>query len=309
MRYSYSVLSSNIRVNVDTNSRRVANFSRFHDFNREFIPSLEITDKTAKPDFTMEIEITRSAEQEINFYDRTLFVRLQRATLHLPDITFALLSVLSNLYIEKGEVLLHSAVVKFRDVGFLILGDVGDGKKELLWVVGKNGGTIVSCENTVIGKDPTGIATRATTNLLHLHTSIMSEVTQRTRHRNLGHKIYLDKFNLQQQGISMNNQPTTISAALFCKIIPRSAVFYQERLTYVDALLRIYRNSGAYSSGSGNILISASKPFPNLESEDIKTKRLALLTYTARNMPFFDIRGDPWEAIGFLEEVAKLVKK
>lgn len=307
MRHSCCVLSSNLRININTNSKRVIDFLRFHELNREFIPALKITDKTTKPDFTMDVEITASAEQEMKYNNGILFVRLQKASFYPPDITFALLLVLSNLYAERSQLLLHSTVVNFRDAGFLILGEQGDGKKELSWTIGKNGGHLVSCENTAVALDMDTIIVRAATDLLHLDTELISGGSHVPKNEESSHKTYLDKLALQRAGVGVDNQ-STILAVFFCKIIPNSAVFYQRRLAKVDALLRIYRNSGTYNSGSNNILISAGKPFPNLETGNIRARRLALSDHMARNLPSFEIYGDPSKAIDFLEEVVKLVK-
>lgn len=298
--FKCSVFSSRLCINVYSNSKRIVDFLVHNDFNKEFIPSMTIEKVKKKCDFNLSIH-TDCARNRVVAGHRSMYIETKTSKFYLPDITFLLLSVFSKLYLDRKQVVVHSTVVNNKGKGILIIGEQGDGKKELALLAALGGSKIVSCENTVIeikSKKPHVIAS---TNLLDVGID-KKEFYKKKRIKIIKKslpKSYLNYNQLKELGIGVLDY-SGISFVLYAKIVPGSKMFDSKMLKYPDTLLRFYKCTGTYVSGGSHLLLSTLLQFPNLENEELRAKRIDISRIVAKTTKSFEIFGDPNKAVDFI---------
>jgi hypothetical protein len=271
-----------------------------NNFNKEFIPSIRVEKVRKKCDCRLFIH-TNCAKNTVVAGPKSIYIETKTNKFYLPDITFLLLVVFSRLYLEQGQVIVHSTVVNNKGKGILIIGEQGDGKKELALLAALHGSEIVSCENTVIGIKSKKPQVIATTNLLDVgidKNEFSKEKKIKIIKKSLP-KSYLDYNQLKELGIKISDY-SRISFILYAKVIPNSKTFDSSTLSYPDTLLRFYKCTGTYVSGGSHLLLSSLLQFPNLETEKLRAKRIEISKIISKTTKSFEVFGDPDRAVDFI---------
>ena len=306
VKYGCSILSANNAINVFSNNKKIIEFLGARQFNSEFIPSYSYNKKISEsPKHSVFVETINRGSETINISKNSSHIKAYEKKLYLPDMTFLLLALFSKIYAENDALMIHSCALEHKRRGFLIIGDQGDGKKELALAAAMNGFKIVSCENTIVNLvDDEWPRVIDGTKTMHVNANgvignkIIGELPIQDGKQMINEQDF-EKIGIEQA------ETVGINYVIYAKIITGSNVSSAKQLLWPDNVLRLYKSTGNYLSGTDNIFLSNGKPFPNLEDKKLREARLSILEDICQYSLHFEVYGDPHKAVEFMNLIAK----
>ena len=223
-----------------------------------------------------------------------------------PDLTYAILGMLSNVLAKEDIFLLHSAAVTNEEKkSILIMGDPGSGKSTLAFHLIKNNNyKLLSNDITAIKKVDNQIKILGGTTHMQMrlgaiklyYPEIINSIEKKNSNGNeWDTKLFVNNV-LTDKNIYTDNDTTVNN--IFHVTTASNLDFSIREDEFVDNYLYIYEQLIRQIRNTRNLIVGYDYPLESFESNETNKKVAELAKFIAQNINVFDTRGN-------IKEVAK----
>ncbi|NJO07588.1 MAG: hypothetical protein HC876_19885 [Chloroflexaceae bacterium] len=207
------------------------------------------------------------------------------------DFTFLSLTALSRIHEEKNRITLHSSAVSDGANTHIFVGGRGGGKSILATeLIYKRGMMLVSGENTVLAATQALSGTAILSNRIPCIAQRYPELLDKSKgiyQEDYGTKCYLPESLLIKKALL----PQRIAGIYFINVNDNWSNMQKAPIPLHAAIYELLLNSSSYITGAGHTIMKFSQPHPDLETKQLRQRRVSLLHSLIENVKIEEIRG------------------